>query len=256
MKAVDQHRIQHDIRHRADGDIAHTDQRFALRRNKGVQPQRQLGKGCSETIDVHVVGRKGDGVGAGAKQQQDRPPDSQHDAGQKHGERKQHPGAASHNFFCLFVFALAKQNGRFRGAAHADQRRKSGNGRNDRGSHADTGKRLLSHLRDVSDEHFVHQIVKNIDELRCHRRYCQLEKGLWHRHGCKQMVAVVQKIILDGRTSGTESWAFHPHLCRIRRPIDRCSVKSARPKFPYPLENTLPWVEFHQMTCAPRYRWR
>ena len=106
--------------------------RVALRRNKGVQPQCQLGKDRAEAIDVHVVGRIGDGVGAGAEQQQNRPPKGQHDAGQEDGEQKQHPGAASYDLFRLFGFTLPEEDRRLRRAAHADQRGKSGDRQNHR----------------------------------------------------------------------------------------------------------------------------
>lgn len=57
------------------------------------------------------------------------------------------------------ILALSQKYGGFRRTAHTDQRGKGRNGENDRCGHADPGKGLFSHLRDVSDEHLVYQVV-------------------------------------------------------------------------------------------------
>lgn len=56
------------------------------------------------------------------------------------------------------------------------------------------GQCLLADRRDMPDEHFVHQIIENIDKLRRHCRDRQLEKRLRYRCSSKQRIAFVHKI--------------------------------------------------------------
>lgn len=57
----------------------------------------------------------------------------------------------------------------------------------------DPGQCLLADRRDMPDEHFVHQIIENIDKRRRHCRDRQLEKRLRYRCSSEQLIAFVHK---------------------------------------------------------------
>ena len=67
--------------------------------------------------------------------------------------------AAPYNPLGLLIFAFSKEDRRLGCAAHTDKGGKGRDRQNYRRGHADACQRLFAYLRDVSDEHFVHQIV-------------------------------------------------------------------------------------------------
>ena len=162
----DEHGVERDVERRADDDRYHGDDGKPLRGNKDVESQRHQHEDRAERIDRHIFRAVSDGLFACAERHQKRfVPHREHHR-QRGGRRNEQRKTVSQNFLGGVVVPRAHKNGSARRAARTDEIGKRRYQQDDGKAHAHAGKRRRADFGNMSDIDPVHEVIKQIDELR------------------------------------------------------------------------------------------
>ena len=221
VQSEDEQRVQRDIGQRADEHRQHAGPGEALGRHEGVEAQRQLDEHGADGIDTHVVGGVGDGVLAGAEQQQEvAAPQKQH-GGEGQGQQEQQGSAAAQQPLRAGVVAAAHGNGGTGRTAGGHQCRKGGDDHDEGHAHAHAGEGQASVAGHVTNVDAVHDVVEHIYQLGRHRGDRQLEQEPPYRLRTEKCLVLLHKSPSaatpwrgSGRRSGPPPRPAYRWMCR------------------------------------------
>ena len=160
--------VQHDIHHRPQGHGEHAHHGKALGVDEGIHPKPDHHKQGPQQVNGQIVVGVGKGHAAGPEQIQDGTPEHEAEHGQPRAEQQQQHKGVAHDALGLFVLPPPPVDGAQGRAAHTAQVGKAHQNGNDGQAQPQAGQGQMA--RQTAQVHPVHDIIKNIDELR-------------HRHG-------------------------------------------------------------------------
>ena len=175
-KAVNENGIEDDIRDGADQYGKHTDERKALRGDKGVQAERQLHKNGTQCIYAHIF----DGIIYRILCRSERPKQLFRKYDKNHGKNRPYGGCddrtvAEYSFRLLFI-PLSHHNRSASGSANRRQIGKGGNNHDERKAHPHRRQGIGPRIGHMSDIYSIHDIIQGIDELCRNRGNRKFEK--------------------------------------------------------------------------------
>ena len=170
-------RVERDVEHRAYRDGRHRRHAETLRRNKGIQPQRQHHEYRARTVNEKVIARVRKPRRRRPEKAHERLAASQHHGRQHRAHKQQQPDSAVENLGGVLFSVLAQFYSRQRRAAHSDKIAERADDKSYRENDAKPGKGVGALSGDASDIHPVHKIVKQVDDLRHDRRQREFQYG-------------------------------------------------------------------------------
>lgn len=158
----DEHRVEHDVRHRADEHRVHTDARKALRRDEGVHAERQLHEYRAQRVYVHVVRGVAYGVFARAEGQQQAASPYQQRCRQHSRNAQLKRKAAAEGLLGAVMVAAPHEYRRTRRAARCGERRERRYYKDDRHTHADARQRKAAIAGHMPYVYAVDDVIEHV----------------------------------------------------------------------------------------------
>ena len=175
-KTKNQDGVEDDVDDCADDRREHTDLRKALGRDKGVHAHDQQHEHRAEDVDAAIGHRIGESGVAGTEEPQQGGRTGIEARRQHHREKQQHGKAVADDFFGLVFIALSQRDGRAGRTARADEHGEGVQEHKDRRKQTHARQRRRTDALDVADVNAVYDVIEQIDHLRHHGGYHQLQK--------------------------------------------------------------------------------
>ena len=175
-KTKNQDGVEDDVDDCADDCREHTDLRKALGRDEGVHAHDQQHEHRAEDVDAAIGHRIGESGVAGTEEPQQGGRTGIEARRQHHSEKQQHGKAVADDFFGLVFIALSQRDGRAGRTARADEHGEGVQEHKDRRKQTHARQRRRTDALDVADVNAVYDVIEQIDHLRHHGGYHQLQK--------------------------------------------------------------------------------
>lgn len=201
-KTKNQDGVEDDVDDCADDRREHADLRKALGRDEGVHAHDQQHEHRAEDVDAAIGHRIGESGVAGTEEPQQGGRTGIEARRQHHSEKQQHGKAVADDFFGLVFIALSQRDGRAGRTARADEHGEGVQEHKDRRKQAHARQRRRADALDVADVNAVYDVIEQIDHLRHHGGYHQLQKQgldrpaahilsiLYHRFSFEHMLQI------------------------------------------------------------------
>ena len=232
-ESEDEHRVQHDVEHRAQRHGFHAVGCEALAYDELVQAGGQQRKGRTQQVKGEIGLRIRVGGVACAEQPQHRLTKGQDGGGQRHREHAQHQKAVGQNAPRSIVVALAALDAEQRRAANAHKKRHRADHRHHRAAYAGACQRQRALAGDLADENAVHDAVKHRDELRQHAG----QRDASYQHADPSAAKVVSRshrcILPSLCGSAPYTALYHSRFFSPRKEVFQKSRKKRPPERPF-----------------------